>query len=105
MIRRPALSTLRRRAFLVGTGGALAMPAIARAQNRSAKVSVGRQPWAAGNSPITQQMINEKLFEKAAATAGIDLTVEWRDYPSAIPMVESFVSGNLDLGLWGNTPI
>ena len=105
MIRRPIPSSLRRRSFLVAGVGTLAMPAIARAQKRSAKVSVGRQPWAAGNSPITQKMINDKLFEKAASTLGIDLTVDWRDYPSAIPMVEAFVSGNLDIGMWGNTPI
>ena len=77
-----------------------------RAQGRkTAKVSVGRQPWAAGNSPVTQYMINDKMFEKAAADLGYDLTVDWRDYPSAVPMVEAFLSGNLDIGMWGNTPI
>ena len=77
-----------------------------RAQGaKAAKVSVGRQPYAAGNSPVTQYMMNEKLFEKAASELGYDLTVDWRDYPSALPMVEAFVSGNLDIGMWGNTPI
>ena len=91
---------------MLGLAGALAAPAIVRAQARkSVKVSVGRQPFAAGNSPVTQYMINNKTFEKAAAALGIDLTVDWRDYPSAIPMVEAFVSGNLDYGMWGNTPI
>src|SRR3954465_185749 len=95
-----------RRTFLLGAAGALAMPAIARAQGgKAAKVSVGRQPYAAGNSPVTQRMISDKLFEKAAAELGYDLTVDWRDYPSAVPMVEAFVSGNLDIGMWGNTPI
>ena len=68
-------------------------------------VSIGRQPFAAGNSPITQYMIEHKLFEKHAGELGYDLTPDWRDYPSALPMVEAFVSGNLDLGMWGNTPI
>jgi len=68
-------------------------------------VSVGRQPFAAGNSPITQFVMDNKLFEKHAADLGYELTVDWRDYPSALPMVEAFVSGNLDLGIWGNTPI
>src|SRR4051812_32570027 len=95
-----------RRTFLLGAAGTLAMPAILRAQaGKPAKVSVGRQPYAAGNSPVTQRMINDKLFEKAAAELGYDLTVDWRDYPSAGPMVEAFVSGNLDIGMWGNTPI
>ncbi|MBZ9921103.1 PhnD/SsuA/transferrin family substrate-binding protein [Mesorhizobium sp. BR1-1-12] len=96
-----------RRAVLSGAAAAaLAMPSIVRAQDRKpAKVSIGRQPYAAGNSPLTQRMINEKLLEKAAAELGYDLTVDWRDYPSALPMVEAFVSGDLDIGMWGNTPI
>jgi hypothetical protein len=99
-------TSLNRRSFALAAAGTLLMPAIVRAQGRkAAKVSVGRQPYAAGNSPITQKMMADKLFEKAAAELGYDLTVEWRDYPSAIPMVEAFLSGNLDIGMWGNTPI
>lgn len=99
-------SAIDRRMFLVGTAGMLSMPGIVKAQGlKPAKVSVGRQPFAAGNSPTTQYMINEKLFEKAAAELGYELTVDWRDYPSALPMVEAFLSGNLDIGMWGNTPI
>src|ERR1700733_12559800 len=60
---------------------------------------------AQGNSPVTQYMIANKTFERFAADAGYDLTVDYRDYPSALPMVEAFVSGNLDFGMWGNTPI
>ncbi len=99
-------SRIGRRAVLLGTAGGLAAPALVGAQGRtSAKVSVGRQPYAAGNSPITQKMIGDKLFEQAAAELGVDLTVDWRDYPSAVPMVEAYLSGNLDIGMWGNTPI
>jgi ABC-type nitrate/sulfonate/bicarbonate transport system substrate-binding protein len=95
-----------RRQLVVGAASLVAMPGIVRAQARkSAKVSVGRQPYAAGNSPVTQRMIGEKMLEKAAADLGYDLTVDWRDYPSALPMVEAFISGNLDIGMWGNTPI
>ena len=105
----PTTAGIRRRSFVLGVAGAagaVAMPMIVRAQGRkTAKVSVGRQPYAAGNSPVTQRMMEERLFEKAAAELGYDLTVEWRDYPSALPMVEAFVSGNLDIGMWGNTPI
>jgi len=50
-------------------------------------------------------MIANKTFEKFASDAGYDVTVDYRDYPSALPMVEAFVSGNLDFGMWGNTPI
>ncbi|MBV8091720.1 MAG: ABC transporter substrate-binding protein [Acetobacteraceae bacterium] len=46
-----------------------------------------------------------KRFEKRAAEFGYDLTVDWREYPTAMPMVEAIVGGNLDMGMWGNTPI
>src|SRR5436190_18940021 len=98
-----------RRRFMTAVGAAsltFAAPAIVRAQTRKPlKVSVGRQPWAAGNSPVTQYMISNKTFERYAAEAGYDVTADYRDYPSALPMVEAFVSGNLDFGMWGNTPI
>jgi len=98
-----------RRRFMAAAGAAsltLAAPAIVRAQGkRELKVSVGRQPFAAGNSPVTQYMITNKTFEKFAADAGYEVTPDYRDYPSALPMVEAFVSGNLDFGMWGNTPI
>ena len=98
-----------RRRFIAAAGATslvLAAPAIVRAQSRkAAKVSVGRQPWAAGNSPVTKYMMDNKTFEGFAADAGYDLTVDYRDYPSAAPQVEAFVSGNLDFGMWGNTPI
>lgn len=99
------IGTMRRRTLLAGA--ALATPLVARAQGgrQAAKISVGRIPWAAFNSPMTQYMIENKLFEKRAAEAGFDLTVDWRDYPTALPMVEAIVGNNLDMGMWGNTPI
>ena len=106
----PTLDAMRRRLMLAGMGAAagagLVLPAGVRAQNRKAlKVSVGRIPWAAGNSPMTQYMINNKTFEKRAAELGYDVTVDWREYPTALPMVEAMVGNNLDMGMWGNTPI
>src|SRR5438477_4944579 len=98
-----------RRRFMTAAGVAsltFAAPAIVHAQaRRTLRVSVGRQPFAAGNSPVTQYMIANRSFEQAAAALGYDLTLDYRDYPSALPMVEAFVSGNLDFGMWGNTPI
>ena len=101
----------RRRLVLGGAtlaGSSLvALPGFVRAQGsrRALKVSIGRIPWAAGNSPMTQYMINNKSLEKHAAEAGYDLTVDWREYPTALPMVEAMVGNNLDMGMWGNTPI
>ena len=54
---------------------------------------------------MTQFMINNKTLEKRAAEYGYDLTVDWREYPTALPMVEAMVGNNLDMGMWGNTPI
>lgn len=105
---------MRRRVVLGGIAGAavaggtlLGAPYVARAQGakQAVKVSIGRIPWAAGNSPVTQYMINNKLFEKRAAELGYDVTIDWRDYPTAMPMVEAIVGSNLDIGMWGNTPI
>jgi len=99
-----------RRDLLIGgvaaTGLSL-VPGLAQAQNarRALKVSIGRIPWAAGNSPMSQYLINNKLMEKRAAEFGYDLTIDWREYPTALPMVEAMVGNNLDIGMWGNTPI
>ncbi len=88
------------------TAGGLSLSRPARAQARkSLKLSIGRIPWAAGNSPMTQYMIENKLLEKRAAEFGYDLTLDWREYPTALPMVEAMVGNNLDIGMWGNTPI
>ena len=103
--------TSRRQLMIGGTAlagaAALGMPGFIHAQGsrRALKVSIGRIPWAAGNSPMTQFMINNKLLEKRAVEYGYDLTVDWREYPTALPMVEAMVGNNLDIGMWGNTPI
>jgi len=101
-----------RRDLLIGgaalTGSAiLGAPHVARAQGgrQALKVSVGWIPWAAANSPVSKYMINNKLFEKRAAEQGYDVTIDWREYPTALPMVEAVVGNNLDIGMWGNTPI
>lgn len=91
----------------VAAGALVAAPGYVRAQGsrRPLKLSIGRIPWAAGNSPMTQYLINTKLLEKRAADFGYDLTIDWREYPTALPMVEAMVGNNLDIGMWGNTPI
>jgi ABC-type nitrate/sulfonate/bicarbonate transport system substrate-binding protein len=50
-------------------------------------------------------MMQNKLFEKYAAAFGYDLTPDYRDYPTALSMVEAMIGGSLDFGMWGNTPI
>lgn len=90
----------------LGAAAALALPRWALAQGKKQlKLSIGRIPWAAGNSPMTQYMIENKLLEKRAAEFGYELAIDWREYPTALPMVEAMVGNNLDIGMWGNTPI
>ena len=108
----PQIAVPSRRGILLAgaaaaAGGVLGMPAFVRAQGsrQPLKLSIGRIPWAAGNSPMTQFMINNKLLEKRAVDFGYDLTIDWREYPTALPMVEAMVGNNLDIGMWGNTPI
>ena len=110
----PRFGTTRRRLVLGGAASValagstlLTSPYVAKAQGarKAVKVSVGRIPWAAGNSPVTQHMMAHRLFEKRATELGYDLTVDWRDYPTAMPMVEAVVGNNIDIGMWGNTPI
>lgn len=100
---------LGRRAALATLGiGALGIPLACADQpsgSTGRTISVGRQPFAAGNSPITQYMKREKLFERAAKELGESVRPDYRDYPSALPQVEAMVGGRLDLGMWGNTPI
>src|SRR6185437_2713653 len=98
-------NSVSRRRFIATAGAAslaLASSGFVRAQGKkSLKVSVGRQPWAAGNSPVTKYMMDNKTFERFAGEAGYDLSVDWRDYPSAAPQAEAFVSANLNFGMWG----
>ena len=108
----PTRTALSRRQLVLGSaalaaGATIALPGYVRAQGsrKPLKLSIGRIPWAAGNSPMTQYLINHKLLEKRAAEYGYDLTIDWREYPTALPMVEAMVGNNLDLGMWGNTPI
>lgn len=68
-------------------------------------VSVGRLPWGALNTVVTEYMIANELFEKEARALGYEITVDWRDYPSAQPQVEAMMGDRLDIGLWGNTPV
>jgi ABC-type nitrate/sulfonate/bicarbonate transport system substrate-binding protein len=100
--RRAGLASLAAAALMAGPVDG---PGAVAQELKELSVSVGRQPWAAGNSPITQHMIDSELFEKQARELGYDLTIDYRDYPSAMPQVEAFVGGNLDFGMWGNTPI
>jgi ABC-type nitrate/sulfonate/bicarbonate transport system substrate-binding protein len=88
---------LRQGAGLAGAA-TVGLAQLARAQaGKPFTMSYGWVPWAAGNSPITQHMINKKLIEKHAAEFGYDLTMDYRAYPAAAPQVEALAAGQLDI--------
>lgn len=96
-------------------GGAILLAALAgcgsastssgSSSNKTVTLSIGRQPYAGANSPITQYMIQHRLVQKYAKKLGYTVHVDWRDYPTAIPMVTDMLGNKLDIGMWGDTPI
>ena len=71
---------------------------------KSASVSVGYQPFAAGNSPTVTYMKNHDLFQANAKKLCYDLNVSYNGYPAAAPMIPEMIAGRLDFGMWGDTP-
>jgi ABC-type nitrate/sulfonate/bicarbonate transport system substrate-binding protein len=81
----------------IGCGGA-------QEGSDSITVSIGRIPQAQALTPITEVMNQENLIEKAGEDLGLDITVEWRDFPDGGAIRQALSSGNLDFGTVGNTP-
>jgi ABC-type nitrate/sulfonate/bicarbonate transport system substrate-binding protein len=106
MIRRAIFTAMGRSALAAAAfvSGALLVPAQAQ-ETQKLTVSIGRLPWGALNSPISTHMMRHKMVEAEAKQLGYELTIDWRDYPSAAPQVEAMQAGRLDLGVWGNVPI
>ena len=83
-----------RRHFLAATGAVLAAPYVRAQARKTVKVSVGRQPWAAGNSPVTQYMITNKTYERFASQLGYDLTVDYRGVENAATIVNHRIAND-----------
>jgi ABC-type nitrate/sulfonate/bicarbonate transport system substrate-binding protein len=101
-----------RRQFLArlsaAAAGGLAVPWRAAAQApKKRTLVIGRQPLAGASTAITRLMIDNQLLEKEAARAGYELTVEWRDFPNAGPIMELLKAGAnaMSFALVGNTPV
>lgn len=65
---------------------------------------IGRIPQAQGMTPVTEVMRNEKLVEEAGKELGLDITVDWQDFPSGGAIRQAMSGGQLDIGSVGNTP-
>ncbi len=77
------------------------------ATRKSRRLVIGRQPFAASSTAITRYLMESSIFQHAAADFGYDITLEWRDFPNAQPMMELLKSGAnaMAFGFIGNTPV
>jgi ABC-type nitrate/sulfonate/bicarbonate transport system substrate-binding protein len=82
--------------------GLLASAAEVPAQELTLRVA--RIPFGQGFVPVTQYMLEQKLVEKAGSQLGLNLKVDWKDFPSGRPIVDGLVAGQLDLGTVGFVP-
>lgn len=100
-----------RREFLKAAGGAAALGAGARRAWAQApkkrKLVIGRQPLAAASTAISRFMMDQQLLEKEAARFGYELSLDWRDFPNAGPIMELLKAGagSMSFALVGNTPV
>jgi ABC-type nitrate/sulfonate/bicarbonate transport system substrate-binding protein len=89
-------------------GGANPARAQATSASRKArKLLIGRQPISGAGVAITRYMMDTKSLEAEAARFGYDLTVDWRDFPNAGPMMELLKTGPeaMSFAFVGNTPV
>jgi ABC-type nitrate/sulfonate/bicarbonate transport system substrate-binding protein len=84
---------------------AAAEPTKAEAAAEPTKLTlrIGRFPYGAGAAFVTAYMRDEKLVEKAGAELGYDLTVEWSEFPTAVPVTQALAADKLDIGPMGST--
>ncbi len=94
------LQTLARYA---GTIGFCLASFIGAAHAEASTVRIAKQ-FGISYLPLTM-MEDQKLFEKQAKKAGIDLTVEWLRFSAGSGMNDALLSGNLDLASGGVGPM
>jgi ABC-type nitrate/sulfonate/bicarbonate transport system substrate-binding protein len=90
--------------------GARLRPARAQSaagHSKARRIVVGRQPLSGGAVAITRYMIDNKLLEAEAAKLGYTLTIDWRNFPNAGPIMELMKSGPeaMSFAFVGNTPV
>jgi ABC-type taurine transport system substrate-binding protein len=86
-------------AVLVVTGP---LPAAAE---RAARVTVGVQPLWQEQGAQAEYYRQTKSYEKWAKTFGYDLTVEYKDFLSGLPVNEALISNTIQIGLLGSAPM
>lgn len=91
---------------LAGSAATLGFGSVpAQAQTQKLTVSMARLPFGTAASILPIVMREQKLFEKAAAEQGYELTVSWSDFPSGGPIAQALVAQKVDFGPIGVTPL
>lgn len=88
-----------RQIFAAGLVSLMVTPVFAAPIN----VRIAKQPGV-GYLPL-MVMQHEKLFEKYAKKAGVDITTEWLKFTGGAAMNEALLSGNLDIATGGIPPL
>jgi len=88
-----------RQIFAAGLVSLMAAPAFAA----PVSVRIAKQPGV-GYLPL-MVMEREKLLEKHAKKAGVDITTEWLKFTGGSAMNEALLSGNLDIATGGIPPL
>lgn len=101
-----------RRAFLTRLGMTAGLAALTASRlgaqgPKRRKLVIGRQPLAAASTAISRLMIDSQLLEKEAGRFGYEVTVDWRDFPNAGPIMELLKAGSdsMSFAFVGNTPV
>lgn len=92
--------------FVLGAVLAACSPETVAGGGEEADVTlrIGRIPQAQGMTPVTEVMREDELVEQAAKDLGVDVAVEWTDFPDGGTIRQAMTSDNLDFGSVGNTP-
>ena len=85
------------RAAMVGAALVMNIAGVFGASAETKTVRIAKQ-FGISYLPITI-MESEKLLEKHAKAAGLDVQPEWIQFTSGAPMNDAIISGNLDFGL------
>ncbi len=83
----------------------LALAAGPAAAQKPARITVGVQPLWQEQGAQAEYYRQTKVYEKWARKFGYDLTVEYRDFLSGLPVNEALISGTIQIGLVGSAPM
>jgi ABC-type nitrate/sulfonate/bicarbonate transport system substrate-binding protein len=75
------------------------------AAQKTARVTVGMQPLWQEQGAQAEYYRQSRVYEKWAKKFGYDLTVDYKDFLSGLPVNEALISGTIQIGLLGSAPM